>query len=661
MTIRRLIEKELAVAGGLSQIMDNFEDRPEQRQMALAVWDALEAGNHLLVEAGTGVGKSLAYLLPTALWSLKENKKVVIATGTKILQTQLIYKDIPIVKKLVGDELKTEIVYGQENYVCKRRLFTATTYGLFDTKEEMDEISRIVDWIKISSGILFDYPESVVPSILEKITRDSEACPGRRCAYYQECIYYRAKARWDGAHLLVANHHLLLAHIQTGYRLLPEFAAVVLDEAHRLEEVAANSFGLELSNTGIGRLLSSLYNPRFGRGFLTRIEMSDEQRERLAGLVRSGQEQVKTFFSEVRAWLGRDGKKKVEEKNFVENILDDTLRQIGIELVEIHKQEVDENLAFEIESYARRVERRRTGLNNFLEIADSNSVYWVERAERDKIVLESALIEVGEVLQKYLFEVIPTSILTSATLACNKDFSFISQRLGLDQYQALLVASPFNYQKQALIYIGTDLPLPTEEEMFYDAAARRIGEMLAITKGRALVLFTSFRALEAVFERLARQTPDELPFTLLCQGEGPRQQLLDQFKSDIPSVLFATQSFWQGVDVPGEALLCLIITRLPFDVPDDPRVTAIVNRLKNLNQDPFQSYQLPQAVLRLRQGFGRLIRSQKDYGVVCILDNRVVKKAYGQKFLAALPRCPITGKIGDVKKFLDRYAEADLS
>jgi ATP-dependent DNA helicase DinG len=653
--IRSLIEKELAVAGGLSQVMDNFEDRPEQQQMALAVWDALEAHEHLLVEAGTGVGKSLAYLLPAGLWSLKENKKVLVATGTKILQTQLVFKDIPILKKLVGDELRTEVVYGQDNYICRRRLATATTFGLFDTRAEAEEVSEILDWITSGSGIMVDYPETVQPSLLEKITRDSEACPGRRCAFHQECFYYRAKARWDGAHLLVANHHLLFAHIQTSYKLLPEFAAVVLDEAHRLEEVAADSFGLELSNTGVSWLLSSLYNPKNNRGFLARIEMAEKQRERFAGLVETGQERLKIFFNEIRQWLGGEGKKKATEKNLIENVIDEPLQQMGAELAELRKNEIDENLAFEIDSYGRRVERRRTGIASFLELGDSNSVYWVERAERDKIILRSALLEVGEVLRNCLFEIVPTAVLTSATLTVDKTFSFISQRLGIDRFQSLLLASPFNFQEQALIYVAVDLPLPTEEERFYDAAAERIGEMLEITKGRALVLFTSFRALQAVYDRLARAGNDRSPWTLLCQGDGSRKLLLEQFKSDITSVLFATQSFWQGIDVPGEALVCLIIARLPFDVPDDPRVDAIVNRLKSLNQDPFASYQLPQAVLRLRQGFGRLIRSQKDYGIVCILDNRVVKKGYGRSFLSALPRCPVTAKVADVKKFLNRY------
>jgi len=644
MEIQDFIKEELGENGGFRRVLKEFEYRPQQQRMAMEVFNALKDPHHLIVEAPTGVGKSFAYLLPSFLLSIMTDKRIVISTYTKLLQEQLIKKDIPILKKVVKKDLRVEVAYGQENYLCKRRLYTNLRMDLFDDEKEIKTAEGLIEWSRRGSGILSDYPENIPPSLYNKICRDGDSCLSKKCRYYEECCYYKAKRRWQESDILVINHYLFFANLATENRLLPEFYGCIFDEAHQLEEAAAHYFGIALSNFGIRRLLSRLYNPKTNRGILPKVRMSRSERESLYSLLSKTREDSETFFSSIDKWLGDKSKKRVRDSDIVENLLDSPLKELASHLERLSKGEPDEELSYEIKSLAKQVARKRSEISLFLSLSDTNSVFWVER-EGEKITLRSAVIDVASFLKTSVFDSIPSVVLTSATLTTDGGFSFFTSRVGLEKYNSLLLDSPFDYLHNTLLYIGRDLPPPTEDK-FYEEAAERLDRILSLSKGRALILFTSYKALEEVYRRFRSQR-----YRVLSQGELSRPLLLKVFKEDITSVLFATQSFWQGVDVPGEALSCLIIMRLPFDVPDEPRIEAVIEEIRKDGKDPFFSFQLPNAVLRLRQGFGRLIRTKRDRGAVCLLDSRIANKSYGTLFLSSLPECPVTYELSELKRF----------
>ncbi|MFB0509614.1 MAG: ATP-dependent DNA helicase, partial [bacterium] len=618
MEIEDQIKQAFSKETGFAQILPDYEEREEQTKMALAVYDALKNSHHLLVEAGTGVGKSLAYALPAALWTDANKKRVIISTYTKILQNQLIKKDLPILKSVLGDDLTVEVIYGQENYLCQRRLNFSLNYGLFDTREQALESDAIIEWSKSSSGILPEYPNPISLNTLERIGRKPDGCLFEKCQFYDRCFYFQAKRRWQQAQIIVVNHYLFFANVENNYYILPKFDAVIMDEAHRLEEVIANYFGIELSNLSILRLLSLIYNPRTSRGIISRIAIPRLKESELSALLNDCRDATNEFFSQISTYLkGDEFKKRIKEPLLIDNTLDQYLSDANSIISELVANEEDLDLASELASLARRLNETRNGISQFLSLEDKNSVYWIERSLPDRVSLHSALIDVSELFKTKVFEKVPSVIMTSATLTVNRDFSFVKHRLGADKSKILLLDSPFDYSKHALLYLAHGTPLPTDETKFYDACAQTIDEVLQLSQGRALILFTSYQAMREVYNRVKKGN-----YEFLMQGEEPIFKLLESFRNDVTSVLFATQSFWQGIDVPGEALSCLVITRLPFDVPDDPRLEGITENLKEKGSEPFYSFQLPSAVLRFRQGFGRLIRNTKDRGVVCVLDKR---------------------------------------
>jgi ATP-dependent DNA helicase DinG len=646
------IEEQIKVAfskdGGFAQVLPDFEEREEQTKMALAVFDALSNRHHLMVEAGTGVGKSLAYALPAALWSKANKKRVVVSTYTKILQNQLVKKDLPILKSVIGDDLNVEVIYGQENYLCQRRLNSSINFGLFDTREQASEIDTILEWSKSGSGILAEYPEPLSSNTLERIGRASDNCLFEKCPFYDQCFYFFAKHNWQHADILVVNHYLFFANVETDYFILPQFDAVIMDEAHRLEEVAAHFFGIELSNLSLLRLLSLIHNPRTRRGIIPRITMSNLKRAELSSVLDECRNAASEFFSKIQCqFKPNEIKKRIREPNITDNNLDEPLEKLNTILADLVTQEQDLDLAGELTSLTKRVEIVRQSIERFLSHSDKNSVYWIDLNPPDRFCLNTALIDVSRLFADKIFDKIPSVVMTSATLTVNRDFTFLKQRLGAEDSKTLLLDSPFDYQRQAMLYLSESLPLPNEENKFYTACARAIDEILKLSQGRALILFTSYQALKAVYEKVKKDD-----FTFLVQGDAPVFKLLETFREDVSSVLFATQSFWQGIDVPGEALSCLVITRLPFDVPDDPRLEGVSENLKEHGLEPFYSFQLPQAVLRFRQGFGRLIRNTRDRGVVCVLDKRIIERSYGKSFLDSLPKnLPMAFNINAIAQF----------
>jgi ATP-dependent DNA helicase DinG len=656
----KVIENIFSQTSPLLSVVDNYEVRNEQNQMAQAVWQSLNNKQHLLVEAGTGVGKTLAYLLPTALWIKQTGKKALVSTYTKILQNQIINKDIPILKEALGfskhdkdKEISCAVIYGQDNYVCLRRLDSTLNHGLFDTASEFSELGVLKSWLEQGgSGILPEFPY-LLGRVFEKISRDGDICKYQKCPFYTDCYYFKARNLWLKADLLVTNHFLFFANVETAYLILPKFDAVVFDEAHRLEEVASRYFGLEVSNFGLHRMLNTIYNPNAKTGIVAHLEIPDSQKRAISDICLEAHDMTETIFSQFNEYIPRQNTKlRIKKPLPVENRLNDIFITLMNELLAIQPEHLDEDLELELKNRLKRVEAYRNSINQFLEVGDKNSVYWIEKSlstvRKNPITyLNSALIDISELFQKKVATKIPSVILTSATLTVGKDFTFLQNRLGLRKAENLYLSSPFNYREQAIFVIPTHLPLPNEEQVFYTSCAETIDKILTYTNGRALVLFTSFDSLNKTYELV-----DKTKFPFLIQGQAPTFDLLDNFKKDISSVLFATQSFWQGIDVPGESLSCLVIVRLPFDVPDDPRLEGICEKLREKQMEPFLTYQLPNAVLRFRQGFGRLIRNKKDRGVVCVLDKRIVTKDYGKQFIYSLPKnLPLAFSIEAIKEF----------
>ena len=647
------IEAEFTGQGSILTCLPQYETRSGQLEMALAVADALTSQTNLMVEAGTGIGKSFAYLIPLIYWTMKEGRKAVIATGTKVLQNQLVTKDIPFLAHNSDIPFSFELLYGQENFFCRRRAGMVAQYGLFDDPEQAEAFQRIADWAKEGSGIFEDYPEPIPRSFKSQISRRSDACRRKDCPYYTSCPYYRKRRAAEEADIIVINHHLFMAHLESAGKLLPEFGAAIFDEAHRLEAVAADYFGIRVTSIGLGMLISRIYNPRKGSGILPKIPQFQRIKSNARALVEEARMAAEGFFANIAGLLKPyETKKRIRVANCVPNDLENPLDNLAGFLFEMAEDTDEEDLAFELRSLGDRAAGEKGAVVSFLEMTDANSVYWIEADEHsDKISIHSALIDVSEVMRGSIWSQDWVNILTSATLSVGRRFDFTSTRIGFDG-RTLLLGSPFNYQENALTYVGHDLVSP-KHPSWEERMTERVGELIKASQGRALVLFTSYATLNHTVEKLEERVRDD--HTVLVQGRTTRNVLLDEFRFDTSSVLFATTSFWEGVDIPGESLVLVIITRLPFEVPDDPRAEAILESYRRQGKEPFTEYQLPLSVLRFRQGIGRLIRRFDDYGVIAVLDSRIVRKAYGKLFLDSMPPAPVVLNLLEVQKFFEDH------
>jgi len=606
-----------------------------------------------MVEAGTGIGKSFAYLVPLIHWCRSVEKKAVIATGTKVLQNQLVSKDLPFLAAHSEINFSFEVLFGQENFFCRRRAGAITQYGLFDTDDQISMLSDISKWASEDSGMFEDYPEPIPAGLKQQISRRSEACPRRNCPYYTECPYYRKRRAAEEADILVINHHLFFAHLESAGKLLPEFGVAVFDEAHRLEQVASTYFGLRVNSIGLALLLSRVYNSRRGTGIVTKLPNFARLKPSVTALVEETRQASDVFFTNLGALLGTcEYKKRIRTPDCVPNDLERPLGNLGDFLFEMAKEVDEEDLSFELISLGDRIRVALDGVVSFLNNRDPNAVHWIEVAQRsDRISIHSALIDVARHLEDSLWTQDWINILTSATLTVGKSFGFTAGRIGF-RGKALRLGSPFDYEHNALCYVAHDLP-PPPQRSWLEKMPERVAQLIDASEGRALVLFTSYATLNETVEMLEEDLTEK--HTVLVLGRTTRNQLLEEFRSDTSSVLFATQSFWEGVDIPGEALVLLIITRLPFEVPDDPRAEAILEEYRSKGQEPFTEYQLPISVLRFRQGIGRLIRRDADYGVIAVLDSRIVKKAYGRLFMESLPPAPVSYNLFEVQRFFEEH------
>ena len=641
--------------GFIAQDLDGYEFRPQQLEMANAVSDAFRANEHLIVEAGTGVGKSFAYLIPAIDLAFSVEQTVVISTNTISLQEQLIQKDIPFLQKVLPFSFTAILAKGRSNYLSRRRLSSLLTYekGLFDTREEVAELARIVEWVATTGdGSRADLDEQPMPQIWEQVVSDRDNCLGRKCPTYDTCFYFKARREMREANLLIVNHHLLFSDLEirkSGVQsaILPDYQYLILDEAHHLEATAVNHASIEFTNSRVKRFLDSLYNPHGKGGLFVRYTASH-----LKEFVEDARNHANVLFGAIVEWLVTEGgqswggsaTQRINRENFVDNVLDVPLVMLQEELKKLRETAQTADDAQEISSHLRRCIKLREDLDLMLCHNDPDYVYWIETTKRGRfarITVNATPVNVSQDLNEYLFNQMNSVILTSATLATNQNFDFLKGRIGLSECRELIAGSPFNYMEQVEIHTPANIPDPRKDIEFTQAIIPQIKYYLNMTRGKAFVLFTSYRMMDEVYE-IVSDYLDGLGIASFKQGgQLSRTQMLDAFRQDTNSVLFGTSSFWEGVDVQGESLSNVIITKLPFEVPTHPVREAKLKQIEEQGGNSFMEFSLPEAILKLKQGFGRLIRTKTDTGIVVILDPRVTTKFYGKQFLASLPPCRI--------------------
>lgn len=638
----------LAAGGTVAAGLPQYEPRPQQIDMAAAVAAAFERGEHLMVEAGTGVGKSFAYLLPAIERAVGHGCRVVVSTHTIALQEQLIDKDIPFLQSVYPQEFSAVLVKGRSNYIGLRRLTRASQRQrrLFSDDKEMAELHRIEDWAyETDDGSLADMDREPARAVWDRVKSDADDCFGRRCPTYKKCFYQRARRRAQSAQLLIVNHALLFADLavrRSGSSILPDYDYVVLDEAHTVERVAGDYFGVNLANLQIHYLLNSLRHERTGRGILKK-----KGTEAAVEAVREARQAVDGYFDHLTAWLatqpGHTG--RLRKPPPVEETASPRLAAVYEALRKLREDADDENYRSEIGAAMERCTSLASDVRAWHEQAAEDWVYWIEVGEgwSRRISLSGRPIDVGPLLKKSLFDAVKSVVLTSATLTTTgrEPFAYLQGRLGLEQVRSLQLGSPFDYRKQVTAFVVPGMPDPARATEFVAAACEAMKKYLARTQGHAFVLFTSYAMMKECAAIVSNYLEAE-KMPLLVQGTGmPRSAMLGRFRAVPRSVLFGTDTFWEGVDIPGDALTNVIIVKLPFAVPNHPVVEARIERMRENGRQPFMEFQLPEAILKFKQGIGRLIRSRNDHGIIAILDPRVRTKPYGKHFLDALPGCEV--------------------
>jgi len=703
----RQVEEIFSPTGVFSQAK-NFEFRPQQQEMAVAVARSLVNREHLLVEAGTGVGKSFAYLVPAILFAVAHKKKAVICTHTINLQEQLVEKDLPLLQKVLPAEFSYTMLKGRSNYLCTRRLQKAMQQAdsLF-TSPEINELKRIWDWSReTTDGSLSDFTDEPDPKVWEHVCSERGLCTPKKCGFSSDlvkdgrvCFFQRARQRILGADVLVLNHTLFFtllngvdAEQEGGVLFKNDF--VIFDEAHTVEQVAARHIGVSVSSGGVRYALQRLWNPRTEKGLLSVLRKGDSVKA-VAEVLRQSDD----FFSKIEdacETLAQSGKSeagnpkpagssanpqwkelRIRQPDLVEDSLTLSLQRLREQITELVGATEDKDTGEELLECNRRLAELRAAVQTFLKQDAEEHVYWVERtgkAQRN-LTLNAAPVDVADFLRDRLFGSGTSVIMTSATMAVkaagqvaglkpevsgsgsttvttrnskpetrnpprNSPLDYVAKRVGGERADKLQVGSPFDYERQMRLYVAGKMPDPRDAG-YEDALVHWIEHFVRQTHGKAFVLFTNTRLMQQVAGRMEGFF-GRLELECYVQGTGtPRSAMLEQFKENVNSVLFGTDSFWQGVDVPGEALSNVIITRLPFAVPDHPLIEARLERIEARGGNSFFEFSLPEAVLKFRQGVGRLIRTRTDSGIIAVLDNRVLTKRYGQQFLDAIPSCPV--------------------
>lgn len=636
---KKLKPSDFFARGGiLSKAHPSYEFRQGQLDMAAEIESALAEKRHLIVEAGTGTGKTLAYLVPAIL----SGKRVVVSTGTKALQEQLYFKDLPFLQSLFEQPLAVCYMKGRANYLCRQKLYDAEREPVLTGVGELRDFKIIRDWEKETEAgdrsELRELPEH--SSLWPKVDARGDLCAGQKCKQFERCFITEMHRKALASDIIIVNHHLFFADLALreqafGGGILPDYSAVVFDEAHEIEDVAGQYFGISISNLQmqeLGKDTSAISRRKlFASPEIDRaIVMLNERSEQFFHLF---PQEGRQGFRDQPEFLAR------HESEYRDLLLALDTLCARLELV---TGAVEDTLPL-----VRRAKLIEAGLTFWMESNDPTFVYWVERRGRGQY-LQATPIDVSQTLSTRLMDRMDSVILTSATLAVAGSFEYAQGRLGMQTARTLQVESQYDYAKQVLLYVPPQLPDPRRPE-FTRGAADEIERILHASRGRAFVLFTSYQQMRQIYEMLKGR----LDHPTMLQGDAPRTALIESFRSTPGAVLFATSSFWQGIDVQGEQLSCVIIDRLPFAVPSDPVIAARTDAITKAGGNAFYEYQIPQAALSLKQGFGRLIRGSADRGVLALLDNRIVRQRYGRVFFDSLPAYRFTNKIGDVQDFFD--------
>jgi ATP-dependent DNA helicase DinG len=673
----------LGPGGSIARRIKNYEHRNEQMQMAAEVQRALEKGHHLVVEAGTGVGKSFGYLVPAILFATQEEeriavrqsvpqsessdhdddddseapkiRRIVVSTHTISLQEQLISKDLPLLNAVIPREFSSVLVKGRGNYLSKRRLELAVSRSasLISNDRDYEDLESIRKWSKEThEGSLSSLSFKPSLSIWDEVASDSGNCMGRKCKNHASCFYYTARRRVFNSQILVVNHAIFFSDLALraqGGSILPDYDAVIFDECHTIESVAADHLGLQISNTQIDYTLRKLFNPRTDKGILAALGLKQLTKD-----CYSCNESLDQLADDLASWLASQnaGNGRVRDLLDIQTDLPQKLADLSEQLERFGKDLKGANDRLEMMSASKRLQSLANTLDLWLKQKETDAVYWLEQSKTKnqmqrgpaRITMKSSPIDISSHLRKTLFKKVKSVILTSATLATGKKqgFEFFQKRIGAEKAKSLQVGSPFDYQRLAKLEIVVDLPDPsTDKQEFERKIIPTIQSYVEKREGRTFILFTSYDMLRKVCQSM---TPwmEKRGLEVYSQADGtPRSQLLADFKNNPKGVLFGAESFWQGVDVPGDALQLVIISKLPFSVPDHPLLEAKLEDIRKKGGNPFRDYQLPEAVIKFKQGFGRLIRTATDTGVVLVTDPRIVTKQYGALFIESLPPCPV--------------------
>ena len=626
-----------------------YEYRSQQQIMAEATEACLNSTNHLVVEAPTGTGKSFAYLIPAILQAMKSGRALLISTDTISLQEQIVTKELPAVQKILDVEFKAVLAKGRSNYICMRRMNAAVSRNMdfLPSDDLIPAIDKIYLWSKTShSGSRSEIDFQVDYEAWSTVNSEEGNCLNQACPYYKPCFFQRARRQLKDANVIVSNHALLFSDLaikaemkDDNAGILPNYGGLIFDEAHKVEHSAANNLGIRINAGGVFRLLNRIYHPTRKRGLM---QKADESFKRFFEMF---YRQCRHYFESLDEWFeDRELPLRYLEPGKFPDYLSPGFSELESHLFKALAEEEDEERIVEFTSVRDRCERVRNSLDFFVNMPDPNYVYWFEGSggSQNRISLNAVPIDVAPLLQQLLFNKMMPIVMTSATLAVSGSLDYYYHRIGVNRPTGLILDTPFDYSKQARTIIPRNMPNPNDYEAFSVACREKLREIISMTGGKAFVLFTSYRMLNDIAEMM-RPWFEQMGWSLLKQGDGlSNLRLVDEFKRDVNSVLFGTDSFWTGIDVPGEALSNVIIVKLPFAVPDHPVMEAKLESITERGGNPFVELSVPEAVLKLRQGVGRLIRSQTDTGIIAILDSRILTKRYGQTFLQSLPPAPVT-------------------